>query len=78
VQGVGYRAGCWRQATALGLGGWVRNQADGSVEAEAEGRPQLLGELQVWCEKGPAAAHVTSVAITRIPITGVDWFEVRR
>jgi acylphosphatase len=78
VQGVGYRFSCCQQATALGLGGWVRNQADGSVEAEAEGTPQQLGELQVWCEKGPAAAHVTSVAITRIPVTGTDWFEVRR
>jgi acylphosphatase len=78
VQGVGYRASCCRQASTLGLGGWVRNRADGSVEVEAEGTAQALGELQIWCEKGPTGAQVSGVAITRIPVTGCDWFEVRR
>jgi hypothetical protein len=37
VQGVGFRYFVMREARALGLSGWVRNQADGSVEVEAEG-----------------------------------------
>ena len=78
VQGVGYRASCHRQAIALGLSGWVRNRPDGSVEVEAEGTPQRLTELQLWCEKGPGAAQVRSVASATIPPTGEDWFEVRR
>ena len=77
VQGVGYRAGCWRLATDLGLSGWVRNRPDGTVELEAEGNPTRLNDLLVWCEKGPAAAQVIGVSSARIPCAGDDWFEVR-
>ena len=78
VQGVGYRAGCVRRASELGLSGWVRNLPDGSVEVEAEGVPLMLSELQLWCEKGPQGAQVSSVASNRVPPTGSDWFEIRR
>jgi acylphosphatase len=77
VQGVGYRVACCRTAVALGLGGWVRNCSDGSVEIEAEGLPRQLGELRMWCEQGPQEARVSRVVTSRIPITGEDWFEVR-
>lgn len=77
VQGVGYRLGCRRRAIELGVSGWVRNLADGSVEVEAEGQPQCLAELMLWCEKGPQRAHVTGVGTTRIAATGDDWFEIR-
>ncbi|MFM7314270.1 MAG: acylphosphatase [Cyanobium sp.] len=77
VQGVGYRASCRRRAEELSLSGWVRNRTDGSVEVEAEGLPIQLGELQLWCERGPQAAQVTSVSSTHIAPTGSDWFEIR-
>jgi acylphosphatase len=77
VQGVGYRVACCRRASELGLGGWVRNQPDGTVELEAEGLPQALMELQLWCEKGPALARVNTLRITRLPVNGSDWFEIR-
>jgi acylphosphatase len=77
VQGVGYRAGCRRRASELGLSGWVRNLADGSVEVEAEGHPLQLAELQLWCEKGPLGAQVSSVSSARVAPTGTDWFEIR-
>jgi acylphosphatase len=78
VQGVGYRAGCVRRASELGLSGWVRNLPDGSVEVEAEGVPLMLSELLLWCEMGPYGAQVSSVASNRVPPTGSDWFEIRR
>jgi acylphosphatase len=78
VQGVGYRAACCGKAGELGLGGWVRNRSDGSVEVQAEGAVQQLGELRLWCERGPAAAAVSAVSLTQIGVTGDDWFEVRR
>ncbi len=77
VQGVGYRAGCFRQANDLGLSGWVRNRPDGSVELEAEGPPDRLEELRLWCEKGPRGAHVTSVSGGQMAVAGTDWFEIR-
>jgi acylphosphatase len=77
VQGVGYRASCLRRASELGLGGWVRNRADGSVEVEAEGPAFQLNELRLWCEKGPDRARVSGVAVSQVAPTGSDWFEVR-
>ena len=78
VQGVGYRAACCNKAGELGLGGWVRNRSDGSVEVQGEGPLQQLGELRLWCERGPASAAVSGVSMTQIGVTGDDWFEVRR
>ena len=78
MQGVGYRAACQRVAQELGLGGWVRNRADGSVELEAEGTAHQLHDLRLWCERGPDQAQVTAVAVTVLAPTGHDWFEVRR
>lgn len=63
VQGVGYRAWCVREAQALGLSGWVRNRADGSVEVVAAGRRMSVSELMERCRRGPPGAsveHVTS------------------
>jgi acylphosphatase len=76
VQGVGYRAACCIRARELGLGGWVRNLADGSVEVQAEGPSHDLAELRLWCERGSAAAHVAAVSATTMSCTGQDWFEI--
>ncbi|MFM7640376.1 MAG: acylphosphatase [Cyanobium sp.] len=78
VQGVGYREACWRCAHDLGLSGWVRNLPDGTVEVEAEGRPQDLTALVMWCERGPQPARVIAVHSRRIAPAGDDWFEIRR
>ncbi|MFN9629070.1 MAG: acylphosphatase [Cyanobacteriota bacterium] len=78
VQGVGYREGCRRCAQDLRLSGWVRNLPDGTVEVEAEGRPQDLTTLVLWCEHGPQPANVFSVHARRIAPVGGDWFEIRR
>lgn len=78
VQGVGYRAACCGRARELGLGGWVRNLEDGSVEVQAEGSRPDLAELRLWCEQGPAGAKVAGVAVSTVGNTGEDWFEIRR
>jgi acylphosphatase len=77
VQGVGYRQACCRQAKAMGLGGWVRNLRDGSVEVQAEGTLQALQDLRLWCECGPPGAVVSGVITSLMPPGGDDWFEVR-
>ena len=46
VQGVSYRAYTQRQASGLGLEGYVRNLPDGRVEIVAEGSLKALDELE--------------------------------
>lgn len=64
VQGVGYRAAFERQATRLGLSGWVRNRHDGSVEAVVDGDAGALAQIEAWARQGPAGASVQQVLAT--------------
>ncbi len=61
VQGVGYRD--WAMATAqrLGLSGWVRNRADGSVEALVSGPTKAVELFVSHATKGPEGAKVSAV-----------------
>ncbi len=61
VQGVGFRFFVRRQASALGLSGFVRNLADGSVEAVAEGQRAALQQFLNELERGPIGADVERV-----------------
>ncbi len=61
VQGVGFRFFVLRQAVALGLKGWVRNLAEGTVEVLAEGDAASLRELLTALQEGPDAAFVRDV-----------------
>jgi acylphosphatase len=63
VQGVGYRAAMQAEAERLGVTGWVRNRADGSVEAVAQGPAHLLERLISWARLGPPAARVSAVHV---------------
>jgi acylphosphatase len=61
VQGVGYRATTLDEARRLGLGGWVRNRLDGTVEVLAEGSPAKLRIFLAYLRQGPPGARVTAV-----------------
>lgn len=62
VQGVWFRGWTVREATALGLRGWVRNRAgDGSVEAVLFGREAAVRAMVERCRRGPPAARVDAV-----------------
>ena len=61
VQGVGFRNTTQHRASKLGLTGWVRNQADGTVEVTAEGDRATLERLLTFLNRGPSAAQVTQV-----------------
>ena len=62
VQGVGFRYFVLRQAAALGLEGWVRNEPDGSVRCRAEGPRPDLDALLAALRDGPPGAWVDDVA----------------
>jgi acylphosphatase len=64
VQGVGFRDFVRREANRLGLAGWVRNIADGSVEVEAEGPRARLAALVDAARRGPASSRVGAVEET--------------
>ncbi len=61
VQGVGFRDWMARRAEALGLDGWVRNRADGTVEALIAGDTDAVEELARLCRRGPRLAEVASI-----------------
>jgi acylphosphatase len=62
VHGVGYRAWMERQAQMLGISGWVRNRADGAVEALIAGDVAAVEELSRLCRRGPRLAEVSSIS----------------
>jgi acylphosphatase len=61
VQGIFYRASTRETALRLGLNGWVRNMADGNVEALFEGSVENLQNAIEWCRQGPPGAKVTRI-----------------
>ncbi|HYQ81236.1 MAG TPA: acylphosphatase [Anaeromyxobacteraceae bacterium] len=77
VQGVAFRQSTVDQARRLGLEGWVRNRADGSVEAEAQGARARVEALVAWCRRGPPAAEVEGVEVEWIaPSEALGSFRV--
>jgi acylphosphatase len=77
VQGVGYRYTMRLFAQRFGVAGWVRNLADGSVEAEAEGTSRHVDQMLDWVAHGPPGSRVDTVEVTDIPVVGGPDFEVR-
>ncbi len=63
VQGVWYRGWTVREATRRGLEGWVRNRADGSVEALFSGSGEAVEAMLAACRDGPSAARVDDLAV---------------
>lgn len=69
VQGVGFRATTLDEARRLGLGGWVRNRVDGTVEVLAEGSESKLNLFLAHLRRGPLGARVAGVV--------EDWSEAQ-
>lgn len=78
VQGVFYRASAKKMADLLGVKGFVRNEADGNVYAEAEGEEEMVIKFIQWCHHGPDNASVERVSVTDSEVQGYTSFEIRR
>lgn len=77
VQGVFFRSTCRDRARVLGVVGWVRNTAEGTVELWAEGDVAQVDALIRWCRDGPSHADVDEVDVSEVAPTGADAFHVR-
>jgi acylphosphatase len=64
VQGVYFRAAAKAKAQALGITGFARNLADGSVAIVAEGPRTKLEELHRWAYHGPRDANVAALFVS--------------
>ena len=78
VQGVFYRLSTQEAAQKAGVTGWVRNMADGSVEAVFEGNRTAVDTALQWCYNGPDRARVERVVAQNEPFSNqyID-FKVR-
>ncbi len=79
VQGVGFRWFVHREASAIGLRGWVRNTDDGHVEVVAAGEPEDLAELKAALRKGSRGSRVDAVVeheLVESEAEGLGPFEI--
>jgi len=77
VQGVFFRDGMRREAVRLGVTGWVRNRADGRVQAHLEGAPDAVAALVLWSRTGPRHAEVEDLQVEVAEPESADRFVVR-
>ena len=76
VQGVFFRDTTRRLAVQRGVAGWVRNRADGAVEAVFEGEEEAVQALLRFCENGPSGASVERLETFEEQGEGLTGFRV--
>lgn len=78
VQGVSFRYYTQREASKIGVVGWVANQWDGTVRTVAEGEESQLQQFLQYLHKGSPHAYVTQVDTIWADASGkFDHFEIR-
>lgn len=76
VQGVFFRDTTRRIAADRGVSGWVRNNADGTVEAAFEGEPGAVDSMVAFMREGPRGAGVANVEVFEEEPEGTTGFSV--
>ncbi len=77
VQGVFFRDTCQSEAQAVGVTGWVSNEADGTVLAHFEGPEHEVDTMVQWCRSGSTSAQVRGVDVEQVDVAGFSDFQVR-
>jgi acylphosphatase len=78
VQGVGFRYFVQDHAAVEGVHGFVRNLADGRVEAVVEGDDESVLRVERAIRRGPPSAQVERVDVEAVAPTGrATGFSVR-
>lgn len=70
MQGVGFRYFAERAANRLGLGGYVKNCPDGTVQVYATGDSAALEVFKSQLAEGPRSAQVAAVDESDEPVDG--------
>ncbi len=78
VQGVGFRAWTEREAHARGLSGWVKNLADGAVEALIQGDAAQVQDMLAALWHGPRLSKVEEIDAQVAVLEGCQGFSIRR
>lgn len=79
VQGVFFRASIREKAKQLEITGWVKNLADGRVEAVLEGEKEAIEKMVKWLKVGPPLARVDRVEIEHQPFQNhFQNFKIKR
>lgn len=76
VQGVGFRYTAKYMAQSLGLAGWVKNEWDGTVTMEVQGRETLINKLLVGLNQG-RYINIEWMDTEEIPLEKESGFRVR-
>ena len=77
MQGVFFRDSVRREADSRGVAGWVRNCADGTVEAVFEGSEEAVTAMVDFCRASPGHSAVERVDAADEPPAGLTGFSVR-
>jgi acylphosphatase len=76
VQGVNYRRWLQGEALSRNVHGWVRNRADGTVEAILHGDFKAVDDLVRACRHGPISARVDRVHSEPAEYDGTPGFRI--
>lgn len=76
VTGVGLRQWAQREATRLGVGGWIRNNVDGTVSIEAEGATEIVASFIELVRRGPEPGLVEDVRESDTEAHGYSGFSI--
>jgi acylphosphatase len=77
VQGYGFRQAIADKAIEQGVTGWVKNLADGRVEAVLEGPRDEVYRVVGLCRAGPKGAKVQGVQVDREPPRSEKTFKIK-
>ena len=77
VQGLGFRQAIADKANEQGVTGWVKNLADGRVEAVLEGPRDEVYRVVGLCRAGPKGAKVNGVQVDREPPKNEKTFKIK-
>ncbi len=78
VQGVFFRRNIQAKARELNINGWIKNELDGRVYFDAEGKEENLNKLINWCRQSPGASRVKGMdCFFSSKLKGFDDFEIR-